>query len=323
MKCITLTIFAVLFSLASFATIGSIQGDSSICVGQPAFLTDTTSGGFWSSSNTAVGTIDSTTGVLTGIAGGTTTVTYTVGLGFVIKSVTINPLPPPIIGPTTICAGETVTYYDSSAAVAYWTCIDFYPFYITTPTAYGVPVTGMHHGSDELILIDIFGCSTSIEIFVDELLTPITGNTNIHVDSTTTLSNASAGGVWSSNNMTVATVDSLSGIVTGISPGFARIYYKAPCTASIIVTVLPPVSIPFVCATTNNSIDIKPTLATSTLTIASTDKISAVAISNLQGQLVYTHKYDTEKIQIDIADLPTGVYFIRVDSNEVRRFVKQ
>ncbi len=56
---------------------GIITGPSSLCVGSTITLADTTSGGTWSSSNTAVATIGSS-GVVTAIAGGSTIISYTV-----------------------------------------------------------------------------------------------------------------------------------------------------------------------------------------------------------------------------------------------------
>jgi Secretion system C-terminal sorting domain len=51
--------------------------------------------------------------------------------------------------------------------------------------------------------------------------------------------------------------------------------------------------------------------------------ITSLSIINLFGQQVYTHEYNADKVQIDVADLPTGVYFVRINGTEVRRFVKE
>lgn len=56
---------------------GTISGSSTVCVGASTTLSDTTTGGTWSSSNTSIATIGST-GIVTGISSGTVTISYTV-----------------------------------------------------------------------------------------------------------------------------------------------------------------------------------------------------------------------------------------------------
>ncbi len=66
---------------------------------------------------------------------------------------------------------------------------------------------------------------------------PITGTTTTCVGSTTTLSDATSGGTWSSSTTSVATVDA-SGVVTGVSAGTAVISYTASSgTVTATVTV--------------------------------------------------------------------------------------
>ena len=57
--------------------LGSITGSPSVSVGSSITLTDTTTGGVWSASNTNA-TVDATTGVVTGVAAGIDTISYTV-----------------------------------------------------------------------------------------------------------------------------------------------------------------------------------------------------------------------------------------------------
>jgi len=74
----------------------------------------------------------------------------------------------------------------------------------------------------------------------------------------------------------------------------------------------------------NSDISIFPNPATTMFTIQSTNQlINKVAVTNLLGQKVFTHNYNAEKVQVDVAGLPTGVYFIKVNGSEVRRFLKE
>ena len=68
---------------------------------------------------------------------------------------------------------------------------------------------------------------------------------------------------------------------------------------------------------------IYPNPATTSLTITSSDKIASVTIINLIGQTVYDKAYHDKKVQVDVADLPAGMYLIRINGTEVRKFVKQ
>ena len=75
-----------------------------------------TTTGTWSSSNSAIATVDPSTGVVTGVAAGTATITYTVtGTGgcadaTATRTVTINALPstPTVSSPQLACPGNTV-----------------------------------------------------------------------------------------------------------------------------------------------------------------------------------------------------------------------
>src|SRR5947207_12446340 len=64
-------------------------------------------------------------------------------------------------------------------------------------------------------------------------------------------------------------------------------------------------------------IQIYPNPATTELTITSTNKITSVTITNLIGQTVYARDYITAKVIVNIVGLPAGVYFVKINGNEV------
>ena len=59
------------------------------------------------------------------------------------------------------------------------------------------------------------------------------------------------------------------------------------------------------------------------LTIKSSTTIYSINVINLLGQILYTHNYNSPQVQIDVADLPSGIYFIKINGSEVRKFVKE
>ena len=75
--------------------------------------------------------------------------------------------------------------------------------------------------------------------------------------------------------------------------------------------------------TNQKAIKIFPNPAITKLTITASDKITTVAITNLLGQTMYSQQYSSQQVQVDVANLSKGIYFIKVNGTEVRMFVKQ
>ena len=73
----------------------------------------------------------------------------------------------------------------------------------------------------------------------------------------------------------------------------------------------------------SNTLNIFPSPTATELTIYASDRITALTISNLLGQTVYANKYNAVQVQIDVSDLPPGVYIVRVNNSLVRKFVKE
>jgi hypothetical protein len=63
-----------------------------------------------------------------------------------------------------------------------------------------------------------------------------------------------------------------------------------------------------------------------TIEISKAEKQSNLSIVNLEGQQLITSQITGPKTQIDISNLPSGVYFVRLTNDktvEVGKFVKQ
>ena len=205
-------------------------GPLSMCVGGTATFTDATTGGTWSSSNTGVATV--TSGVVSGVGGGTSTISYTVA--GCTASVVVTVVPYPVIsGPTSMCAGSSITLSSSIGGLT-WSSSNTG---IATVGGTGV-VTGISPG-----VVTIYcppgGCSSSYTVTVNPVAA-ITGTPYMCMGYTTTLTSSVTGGTWSSSAGGIAGVSS-AGVVSGVSGGTATISYttSAGCTSTRIVTVNP------------------------------------------------------------------------------------
>jgi uncharacterized protein YjdB len=208
---------------------GTITGASTVCAGSTITLANTVTGGSWSSAGTAIATIGST-GIVTGVAAGTTTISYAVtnsfGTSYATKVVTVNPLPNAgtITGTASVCAGSTTTLSNATTGGAWSSGATGVASVVST----GV-VTGIAAGTATISYAVSNSCgsaSTTRVVTVNPLPSAgtITGTASVCAGSTTTLSNATTGGAWSSSATGVATVGS-TGVVTGVAAGTATISY--------------------------------------------------------------------------------------------------
>jgi uncharacterized protein YjdB len=217
-----------------------VTGPSNICVGQVGLLTDATPGGIWSSGNNLIATIGSSTGFVTGISGGFVNISYTVGSTGCryIFPLTVNVLSP-ITGPFVVCEGQTTTLRDVSTGGT-WSTSDLST--ISVGSGSGV-VTGVAAGTGVVTYTLFTGCITMATVTVNPLA-PITGPAFVCVGQTVALTDATTGGTWSSTSPVIASIGSVSGLVTGNSPGFTNITYSVGgCRTATTITAVSLMSI--------------------------------------------------------------------------------
>jgi trimeric autotransporter adhesin len=212
----------------------SISGSRNICIGYAHTLGNAAPGGTWTSSNTSIATIGSSTGLLSGIATGNTNITYSLGTGCTaIAVITVNPIPSAITGPSQVCIGASATLHDTTAGGA-WSS--------SNPAAAAVGASGLVYGAGigtSVISYTVSGCAATKGVTISPLPSPVSGPQKVCVGATITLTDIPAGGVWSSNSLFLASVDSVTGVVTGNSAGLVTISYSPGigCAATKIVTV--------------------------------------------------------------------------------------
>jgi hypothetical protein len=143
----------------------------------------------------------------------------------------------PITGPYGACLGATTTLTNSVPGGT-WT--SGAPGVAAIGSSSGI-VSGLALGTAKLTYTLPTGCSTTRNITVNPAPVAITGSGSVCQGYTTSLSCATPGGSWSSNISSIASVGSLSGLVSGVSPGTAVIAYvlSTGCLSTAIVTVNP------------------------------------------------------------------------------------
>ena len=244
-------IFTAKYNFCLFSS--TISGPSSLCAGATITISDTSSGGTWSSGNTGIATVSSL-GSVSGVSAGVVTMSYSVpyscGIGVTTTTIVVNPLAD---------AGT------------------------------------------------------------------ITGSDSVCEYATITLSDASAGGVWSSSN-TNTTVS--SGVITGITAGTSIISYSVTnsCNtayATITVTVIPE----YVCLASvrgmqpGDGFNVYPNPSGGLLHIdmpAATGN-AIITIMDVTGNVVAKSMLDNSNLRAityDLSDLPSGSYIIKAQTGD-------
>ncbi len=137
----------------------TVTGGSSLCTGNSLTLSASLPDGVWSSSSTTIASVG-TSGVVTGLTGGTVNITYTESGTDVIKTITVNPMPAAITGASSVCIAATTPLANTVAGGA-WTSSDGT---IATVDASGT-VTGIAAGV-VYITYSISGCYVTSSLTV-------------------------------------------------------------------------------------------------------------------------------------------------------------
>ncbi len=221
----------------------SFRRNDSICEGDTTSVLPNT-GGSWLSSVPSVATITNG-GIISCLSGGSTTFTFTntsTGCTDTLTKFTVKPLPvvAAITGTLTVCAGAT-TDLDNVTIGGTWSSAS--TNIATVDPATGI-VTGVSSGTSVISFTKVsLGCTTIVTTTVTVNALPTvnltTGTKQACVGLTTSLTNATGGGVWSSSNPSIATV--LGGVITGVTAGSSVISYTVTnlngCSSSDTTTV--------------------------------------------------------------------------------------
>lgn len=236
------------------ANAGTVSGTSLMCIGNNATYTTTgDGGGAWSSSDGAVATVNSSTGVVHAVAFGSANIIYAVtgcnGPAAASRMVVVSPVITAgnISGATPICRLVSTAYTSDGTTGGTWTSTNI--AVATVVGATGV-VTGVSAGTSDITYTVISPCGLTASNFKTLTVSPdanpgsVIGSSPLCIGSSTTYaSTGEAGGTWSSSDNTVAIVVSLTGAVTTTGAGTATITYtlntgcNAPKTSNKTITV--------------------------------------------------------------------------------------
>ena len=256
------------------ASIGTVTGLTPICDGATTIYSANSvvlggGTGAWSSSNNAVATVSSS-GLVTGITGGTCNIIYTItgGCGGTVLAqqlVTVTSVASigSVTGSSPICDAATTTFTANlvvlGGGTGSWSSSNNS---VATVNSSGL-VTGVSGGTCNIIYTITGGCGGTVSAQRSITITPaasvasVTGTSPLCTGSSTTYSANSVvlsggTGVWSSSNTGIATVNSSTGSVTGVAAGTCNIIFTisggcgvATAFAPITISAIPSASISY------------------------------------------------------------------------------
>ena len=239
------------------ASITSVTGPNTpLCIG--GTTTYTANGvvlsggtGTWSSSNTSVATVDNN-GEITGVGAGTADITFTItgGCGGPVtasKSISVVSAGA-ITGNTPLCIGDITTYTSNGTSGGTWSSSNPAVAVVNASTG---EITAISAGTVDISYSLSSSCGpvvSTLPLTVNPDGNPgtITGTTQVCIGvGTLFTTSGSPGGTWSSTDPNVATVNPVTGMVTGVDAGSCNIKYTLPsgsfCGANL--TAMMPISV--------------------------------------------------------------------------------
>lgn len=209
----------------------AISGPSAVCETSSIILANSVSGGTWAASNSNASV--NTTGVVSGTAAGTTTISYTLAGGcYTLKSIAVDALPAPIGGVLQVCEAAT-TVLSNSTSGGTWASGS------TLTATVGLlsgAVNGVAAGVADITYTLPTGCYTTAQVTVNALPSAITGTSVLCELATGSEASLPAGGTWSSGSSNVV-VNVSTGGISGVSAGTANVSYTLPTGCYRFTTV--------------------------------------------------------------------------------------
>ena len=264
--------------------IAEFTGDDRLCIGETSTVSPST-GGTWVSNNSSVATISSATGVITAVAQGAVTFTFTdanTGCTATTTGLIVDSNPSVSTSMNSICLSSSAMLSPSNGGT--WEAMN--PGIATLSdnivSAVSIGEAGFVFTSDAT------GCKSNIlYINVEDLpVTTVTGPNEICAGSSSVIE-PHTGGTWSSSDPSIATIDNF-GNITGITGGCVTFTYTSGSTLCVsepsepvCVLPAPTVEIPYTDICLGGTMSLSP--STGGTWISSNDLIATV--NSLTGEV--------------------------------------
>ncbi len=313
---------------------GSIVGRPDLCVGDTTHYTCIPSGGTWSVTNTAIGTIDAS-GLITVIGEGIDSVIYTVsnacGSNSSMATFAAHALPhsAPVTGYDSVCAGGGTITLSTTATGGRW--ISSQPIFANVDTT-GV-VTGNFHGSVDIFYIVSNSCGADTarhHVDINIPAGPIIGADTVCIGLTPSIFiDMTPFGTWSTRNPLVAFAVPLTatGTVLGITPGSTYLVYtvRNACGVTsdsmLITTKNCTADVDQVSNTTEEVFSVTPNPSSGNVNIMLNGDATAsytVTLNDVAGRKIATWSLVAGKNNEVSIDAPKGIYFMTADVKGAR-----
>ena len=236
------------------ALVGPIYLPDTICIRNDiTYATDSIPGGTWSVSDTSIAIIDSITGHINGMSGGTVIITYTVDNGYCqdIATDTITILTiavAPIVGDTAVCIGQTTVFTDSTAGGFWLTAIptiatiDSYGLFTTIDTGYTLIAYVVIDFAHSCLGFDTMSVYVAPLPVIPTFIVP----DHLCIGDSAMLADTLTGGTWSSSDTSIAITS--GDYVIGVSAGTVIITYSYTniwgCSSFIVSDPITILSLP-------------------------------------------------------------------------------
>ena len=341
-------------NILSSQTLTELNGLNSVCVGSTINLSASAEGGIWHSSNDSKAIISN--GIVTGIATGTSTISYSIGSGNcyseITKLITVEKAPiVTISGPSKICWNGRAMFR-ASVAGGVWG-VENSTLLLASPQGLfrnsTKPATdNFKSGVNYTIKSKLGACTSKVvksvwvrnvtapSISVTALKTGIKVNETTTATATTTIATV---GTWSSTNTLVSatanTTNTKTSAVKGLRLGAGAnvVYFADDATTGCrqanwlafnVTSATSMVDANQGSISTTTGVSVYPNPSNGKFTIENTEGASSVKLVDLSGRVIATKSIITGTTTIDFSEVATGKYMLHINGetiNEVQPIV--
>ena len=293
----------------------TISGPSVVCTGNTIALSDSTTGGTWSKTNSNASV--SSSGVVSGVTPGVDTIIYSVSgtcsaLEIAIKVITVVQAPSAgtITGPSALCVGDSITLQDTVSG-GNWSVSNSFALIADTI------LRGVTVGIDTLKYTISAGCglvSTTKKITVSPQPTAaaVTGSSALYVGEIVVLKDSVKGGVWSLANENA--IITPSGELGALVQGHDTAIYTVTNSCGVATARFPVTIYSSINPDAISAVDIYPNPGKGVFTLNLSSNMNqnvSVVISTAVYKVMSLITVPTNTpTLLDLSSEPDGVYFL-------------